>query len=556
LSKNANGVAVISASPNLVATGETSTVLTSRSWQTWIVICLILAAYTVFRVNAIPADPMYSGGFCHDCSYLSIVGKNLHEGRGFVLSSLWLVFLQPASLPMPYHNGNPLFPILIAGAMAFGLDAVRAGFLISAMSATALVIALLFLLRRHVKGLYTAFAIAFLVALFPQIWAVSWDALTDGLWLVFMIAFVAALERSGTLRMTVLAGLFLGLSWLTRSATTAVMPGVVALLWMAHGWKKGASRLAMLGFVAAAVASPWLIHTARVWGSPLRSDNGIVMGAYVNTWKSSATFNRETHRPVPPPPYTKVLLENPGVFLAHYLAGFRPAVRELIRSTTDSDYVAAAVLALLATLIALYSPGTLRTPGFLGTLVYGAIFLAFEALGGAGAEGRYYILLQALFAAWLYTSLFKVWQEVRAGRRDWLCLGIVALWILYGAILLPRHDYELARDRRAVAPQNMEYMRMAERVNRDITNDAPVIVGDHAYYYTISTGAQALSIPESGDDYLRSYMKKYHVNYIFLSDAERQFWKPSWTQAGGLPQFIRLRANFDKYHVYQKTDAD
>jgi 4-amino-4-deoxy-L-arabinose transferase-like glycosyltransferase len=457
---------------------------------------------------------------------------------------------------MPYHNANPLFPILIAGAMAFGFDAVRAAFLISALSSTALVIALVFLLQRHVRSLYAAFAIAFLVALFPQVWAVSWDALADGLWLVFMIAFAAALERSETLRMTVLAGVFFGLAWLTRSAATAVLPGLIVWLWLAHGWKRGASRLAILGLAAAATASPWLIHTARVWGSPLRSDNGVVMNAWLNTWKSGATFNRETHRPVPPPPYSKALLENPSGFLAHYVAGFRPAATEFIRSTSDSDYLLAAALALLATLITLYSPGALRTAGFLATLVYGAIFLGFEALGGAGAEGRYLILLQALFAAWLFSSLYTVWQEFQAGRRDWLRLGAVALGILYLAILLPRHDYEVARSRRAVTLENREYMRMAEQVNRDITHNAPVIVGDHAYYYTVSTGAQALSIPESTDGYLLSYMKKYHANYIFLSDAERRFWKPSWTQEGGLPEAIQLRANFGKYYVYQKTSAD
>ena len=528
----------------------------NRTWQKWSVICLILVAYTVFRVAAIPADPMYSGGFCHDCSYLSIVGKNLHEGKGFVLDSLWLVFLQPASLPMPYHNANPLFPMLIAGLMASGLDAVRAGFLISALSSTALVLALVFLLKRHVKNLYAAFAIAFVVALFPQIWAVSWDALTDGLWLAFLIAFVAALERSGRLRMTVLAGIFLGLAWLTRSAATAIMPGLIAWLWLAHGWKRGALHLAVLGLAAAAVSSPWLIHVARVWGSPLRSDNSMVLSTWVNAWKHNSTFIRETHRPVPPPPYTKVLLENPADFLAHYLAGFRPSIRELIRSTSDSDYLAAVALGMLAMLITLYDPGALRTPEFLATVVYGAIFLGFEALTGGGAEGRYLVLLQALFAAWLFTSVYKVWLEFRAGRRDWLRLGIVTLGTLYVAILLPRHDYEVARSRRAVDHQNAEYMRMAERVNLDITHNAPVIVGDHAYYYTVSTGAQALSIPESSDDYLLSYMKKYGANYIFLSDAERQFWKSSWTRVGGTPEFIQLRANLGKYYVYQKTGVD
>ena len=174
-------------------------------------IALVLSAYTIFRVLTLPADPQHAIGMMHDSSYLTIVARNLLAGKGFVLDALWLVPLQPDHLPMPYHNANPLYPISIAitswltASMCSGLVSFA-----SALSGVALILALTFLLTRYVSHPLKAFGIAVLVAAFPPVWVLSWVNLTDGLWLVLMIAFSAALVRSERMEM---AALCRRLSW-------------------------------------------------------------------------------------------------------------------------------------------------------------------------------------------------------------------------------------------------------------------------------------------------------------------------------------------------------
>jgi 4-amino-4-deoxy-L-arabinose transferase-like glycosyltransferase len=519
-------------------------------------LALVLALYVVLRVMTLPRDPMHAQGFGHDAAYLAIVAQNLHAGKGFVLDALWLVFLQPARLPMPYHNANPLFPVMTAGAMRlFGLDAPSAGFLISALSSAGLVLALFFLLNRYVPNPYAAFAVAALVALFPPVWQLSWMAQTDEVGVMFVAAFLAALVRIDKLAMAALVGVFFGLAWLVRSAAVMLVPALVIWLLLTHGWRKALARFALLGITAAAISSPWLIHTAKTWGSPFRSDSGPIMNAQVQAWQRNEQAYRIFHWPTPAPPYAPVLREHTKAFIAYCIKNVLPApVRELIRSSSDSNYAALALLTALSLLMLSLSVRVLRTPGFISVLVYAALVTALLSTGFPGfAEGRYFVLLHTLFAAWLFVSVYRTWSDFREGRRGWVRLSALLLAAGYLFVLLPRSDWRLARYQNSISPENFEYMQTARSINRTITGGSPVVVGDHPYFYTVSTGAQALAIPESNDGYLLEYMKKYNARFIFLSEEERTFWRPWWKSENALPRGIRLvDAPLHRYYVYQK----
>jgi 4-amino-4-deoxy-L-arabinose transferase-like glycosyltransferase len=526
----------------------------AHAWRARLTLALILALYVVFRVMTLPRDPLHAWGFRHDAAYLAIVAQNLHAGKGFVLDALWLVSLQPARLPMPYDNANPLFPAMTAGAMGlFGVDAVPAGFLISALSSAGLLLALFFLLKRYDPDPYAAFGVAGLVALFPPVWEHSWAAITDEMWVMFMVAFLAALVRSDKLGMAALAGGFFGLAWLVRAAAITVVPALVLWLLLTHGWRKALSRLALLGITAAAISSPWLIHNAKTFGSPFHSENGPAMNAQVQAWQRNEGMVRVSHWPTPAPPYASVLKEHPGAFIAHCIkTAVSTLLRALISSSTDSSYAALALLTALSLLMLSLSPRVLRTPGFISVLVYAASFIALLSIGAETAEGRYFILLQTLFAAWLLVSVYRTWSDFRQGRRGWVRLSAILLAAGYLFVLLPRSDWRLARFWNSTSAENLEYMQAAQTVNRTITGGNPVIVGDHPYYYTVSTGAQSLTIPESGDQYLLEYMQKYHARFIFLSEEERTFWKPSWKSGNALPRGIRLvDTPLRGYCVYQ-----
>src|SRR6476660_7607524 len=76
------------------------------SWIVWTAV----AAYTGLRLVMLPADGVNVKAFGHDGAYLSTLANNLQSGRGYVNDALWLVFLMPEGLPMPFHNANPLYP--------------------------------------------------------------------------------------------------------------------------------------------------------------------------------------------------------------------------------------------------------------------------------------------------------------------------------------------------------------------------------------------------------------------------------------------------------------
>jgi 4-amino-4-deoxy-L-arabinose transferase-like glycosyltransferase len=519
-------------------------ILPSYARRAPLVLFLILALYVVFRVVTLPRDPMHAQGFPHDAAYLAIVAQNLHAGKGFVLDALWLVCLQPARLPMPYHNANPLFPVMTAGAMGlFGLDAPSAGFLISALSSAGLMLALFFLLKRYVPNPRAAFGAAALAALFPPVWGLSWVAITDVTWVMFVAALLAALVRSDKLAMAALAGVFFGLAWLVRSAAIMLVPALVIWLLLTHGWRRALSRFALLGITAAAISSPWLIHTAKIWGSPFRSDAGPTMDLQVQAWQRNEPVARVFHWPTPAPPWASILKEHPKAFIAHCIQyAVSALIRELFRSSTDSSYAALALLTALSLLMLSLSPRVLGTPGFISVLVYAAFLIALLSIGADTAEGRYFILLHTLFAAWLFVSVYRTWSDFREGRRGWVRLSAILLAAGYLFVLLPRSDWRYARRSNSISPQNFEYMQTAQSINRTITGGSPVIVGMYPYFYTVSTGAQALAIPESDDGYLLEYMKKYHA-----------FWRPSWKSENTLPRGIRLvYAPLRGYYVYQK----
>jgi hypothetical protein len=332
------------------------------------------------------------------------------------------------------------------------------------------------------------------------------------------------------------------------------VPALVLWLWLTHGWRKALSRLALLGITAAAISSPWLIHTAKTWGSPFRSDAGPTMNAQVQAWQLNEPVIRVFHWPTPAPPYVSGLKEHAKAFIAHSIKNAVSVLsRELIRSSTDSSYAALALLAALSILMLALSPRVLRAPGFISALVYAAFLIALLSIGAETAEGRYFILLHTLFAAWLFVSVCRTWSDFREGRRGWVRLSAILLAAGYLFVLLPRSDWRLARYWNSISPQNFEYIETARLVNRTIAGGGPVVVGDHPYFYTVSTGAQALAIPESDDGYLLEYMNKYHARFIFLSEEERAFWRPLWKSESALPRDIRLvDAPLRRYYVYQK----
>jgi hypothetical protein len=525
-------------------------------------ICIIIL-YALFRIAALPANPTETRGFTHDGAYLSIAARNLHDGNGFVLDALWPVFAQRGTLPMPCENANPLYPLLMAGVMAlFGIAAPQAGFLVSALSSVGLIAAVVFLLRKYVGDLYIVVAIAFAVALFPPVWDSSWVIGPDELWVALMVAFVAALVRSERLAMAAVAGLFFGLAWLTRSAATTVLPGLLVWAPMALGWRKAIPRMVVLAGAAAVVAAPWLIYSKKLWGEPLHSNAAAMTAAHVDSWQYGRMVTRGFHKPTPARPPAEVFKENPGRFVSEWARGIVPVLRELLRSTQGSVGVAVlptggraaslGVLVLLAAIAVLFRPAVLRHPMTISIGAFTAVFVAVLSMGGTWTEGRYFILNHVFFVAWTGVTLYEIAKEYHGRRWPPLYVAGFALAALYIAVLLPISDYRDASYQRSVNADVAAYAQAARSVNEAITRAAPVVVGDYPYYYSAATKAQALAIPEATDEYLLSFMDRYAATHVVLSEKEREFWRPAWAE--NVPQGLRLQTVWQqKYYIYARV---
>src|SRR5205823_2700114 len=115
----------------MIATASTRL---SNSRSEWLLVASVLILYVLARMLLIPARAEFTHAFTHDSAYLATTAGNVVSGKGYVNDALWLVFMMPQTLPMPYHNANPLFPTLAAGIAFVGqYDVFRSGFVVAAL---------------------------------------------------------------------------------------------------------------------------------------------------------------------------------------------------------------------------------------------------------------------------------------------------------------------------------------------------------------------------------------------------------------------------------------
>jgi hypothetical protein len=172
-------------------------------------------------------------------------------------------------------------------------------------------------------------------------------------------------------------------------------------------------------------------------------------------------------------------------------------------------------------------------------------------------EKRYLVLPAVLFAVLLAGGAVFAWRDVWV-ERGWpraaggIALALSALlWL--GAV--PYRDVLLWRDRTEADPERAAYLALARRVHAEFARGAPVVVGDHPYFYTLATGGPSLSVPESDDTFLRAYMERYGARVVFLTRREVEFWRPAWLRPGGLPGWLELRADLGAALVFERRSA-
>lgn len=511
----------------------TSTV--STIWC-WLVLCLYLG----LRLWFLPTDWM-AANFSHDSAYIARLAENLREGNGFVNDAHWLVFLQPERLPMPYHNANPLYPLLIASISAVtGMGVIPAGFAISAIAHAGLMVGVVLLLQPWLPSLRVRCLYALGVGFFPPLFADSLTYLPDMLCLVLPLLAVVCLVRWDSPGSASLAGALLGLAWLTRSSASLLAPLFLIYLLGRYGWKSGFVRLAILGGVALVVASPWLWHTHQVWGSPFRSDAGYyLMQEYHAANHHDGETERFWHSLEKPASLSEVLQTEPAKFLEFYLRSIVPMIRQIAARYGDGHLWLALFLTVsaLVALMRLDWRGSSHSTSLLvGSLVSGLLIVAALVPRAVSLELRYLAPLSLMLALLLTFGLIRAVAQFMASATGWKWgnVIVVVLSLGYWFAWVPYQNWREYQHLATPIPERLVYRQMAQELAAATPEGEAVVVGFSPYFYTLATGRAALSIPSCAPDCLTEYMGRYRARYVFLTTEELIYWLPI-TQNGPPP---------------------
>jgi len=508
-------------------------------------VCALLLAG--LRVSLLPLHADLSNAFSHDSAYIAIVARNLLEGKGWVDDASWLVFLHPARLPMPYRNANPLYPLLTAcAARICHIPVAPAGLLVAALASGGLLLAAYYLVLYFLKRPWTALAVATAVAVFPPLWEDALRMLPDSLHLALLVAGVAFFVRAERPVCATAAGALLGAAWLTRSTAALAAPALLVYAFAMWGARKALRRLGLVAAAALVAASPWLVYSARVWGSPFGSDSSysVFQDFYAQPYHGSS--DRFWHSPTPPPSPAELLRRQPAAVAVHILTGIPKVLRTWLRAGWETEYAPRLVFLILLLATAAVFRRHFRQPPLFATAIFCVTQIAVFALRADTVEPRYLAPFTTFCVLWLAGGLAELVTGYRRQFARYALIPICAVCAVY----IPLQDGWLVRQfsaESAAAP-----WRNARRSLSDaITHQDPVIVAD-PYLYSYDTGAQALSIPESGDAYLRGYMDEYHSRWIMLTDAELRFWKVQWL--GQLPPWLGVRATAGGGKLFERVD--
>ncbi|MCA9429255.1 MAG: glycosyltransferase family 39 protein, partial [Candidatus Omnitrophica bacterium] len=272
----------------------------SRPWVAALFAVLVL---TVFRLSFV----FYPPGPYSDVWDYSQLARNLTEGEGYVSN-----FTYPLALhyeiepPFPTLWRVPLFSSLIA--FVFWLTGSTSLWVPSALAGLAFVFAAALtaglgcrILSRPLAGVAVL-----MVVLLPHLLSSALWGLTENVYVCFVLIAVWAMFRN-TRGFDLAAGAFLGLSWLTRSNTIFLIPGI--LVWTLISevtWRGGIVRATRIFSALCAVCAPWWIRNAMTVGNPFVNVASYLPYTFTETWPAW-TLLRTVVPPEAPLPESPVM---------------------------------------------------------------------------------------------------------------------------------------------------------------------------------------------------------------------------------------------------------
>ncbi len=472
-----------------------------------------------------PSDGAVTGGFSHDSAYLSIVAEQVRLGHGLVNPAHWLLVLHPPAIPMPYHNANPGYPLLMAAlAGMLHLDVVRCGFLIAAISNALLALAV-FEIVLHFAGSWRFAALSsVIVAVFPANWIDSLSLVPDALSTSLAVAAIAVLICGRGSFATAITGLLLGAAWLTRSSAILTIPPI---LWWIFRTRPRAAALKAAGYllaVFAAVISPWFLYTYRVWGTPFRSDAGIYLMQNYYAHMLHAGVEQFWRSLDTPPPLIAVLKAHPIDFVVFYLRNLPFLFYFTLAYVSGWNKIVALLYLLLTAVGSLRWRTYCRTPEFEAGALMLILTLGILGIRAQSFEQRYLGPALVLWVLWMLLSLRDHLRSFRVPRQA--AATVVA--ILCGASIAYQ-DFRTFQYRTEANPEFAALRRDTRALASEVVHDGRVLI-PNPYFYTWFTGKTALSPPYTSKDKVLVFMDRYRASYLALPTTNMDYYYPRVTQ--------------------------
>lgn len=252
--------------------------LLSRPWAAAGFGAAVWVAFRIFLGFQFP--PAHSDVW----DYLQLA-RNIAEGEGFASNFTYPLALHyDDSPPFPTLWRVPLHSALIASLfLPTGGPSMWVPTIVT-FASFALTAALTAMLGVRLCERSAAGAAVILVVLSPHLLSSSLWGLTETLYTSLLLMFAIAFLRQ-TPWGDRIAGICLGLSWLTRSNTLFLLPGLV--LWIAlvetTSWDRVKRGARILGWLAL-VCSPWWVRNVLVVGNPFANVASYLPYTFTETW--------------------------------------------------------------------------------------------------------------------------------------------------------------------------------------------------------------------------------------------------------------------------------
>lgn len=218
-----------------------------------------------------------------DAKYYHEQANLLAEGKGYIDP---FAYAEGVTRPSAVHP--PLYPTVLAGFSAVGLDTQNQHRLITVVMGTGAIV-VIGLLGRKLAGDLAGLVAAGFAAVAPNLWSLDAQALSESLFAALIAAFLLAVYRlreAPSWGRAATAGALAALCALTRSeALLLFLLVLVPVFWgmRTYSWQKRVQFGAVAALVGALLTGPWVVRNLVAFDRPvlMTTNEGITI-AYTN----------------------------------------------------------------------------------------------------------------------------------------------------------------------------------------------------------------------------------------------------------------------------------